>query len=79
MPVEFKIKVLSLKKKGSILALLAEGHSERQVASILNISKTAVQKNKVKQQTLGTARLQTGRGQKQLHGPGWLSTHLNVT
>ncbi|XP_053577469.1 uncharacterized protein LOC128666737 isoform X4 [Bombina bombina] len=44
---ELKRKVLSEKKKGSILALLAEGYSERQVASILKISKTAVYKKKV--------------------------------
>ena len=62
MPKELKRKVLSEEKKGSVLALLAEGYSERQVASILKISKTAVHKNKVKQQTLRTTKLQTGRG-----------------
>ena len=41
--------------KGSILALLAEGYSERQVASMLTMSKMAVQKNKVKQRTSGIA------------------------
>ena len=39
---ELKRKVLSEEKKGSILTLLAEGYSERHVASILKISKTAV-------------------------------------
>ena len=66
MPKELKRKVLSEEKKGSILALLAEGYSERHVASILKISKTAVHKNKVKQQTLGTTKLQAGRGWKRL-------------
>ena len=66
MPKEMKRKVLSEKKKGAILALLAEGYSERQIASILKISKTAVHKNKVKQQTLGTTMLQPGRGRKRL-------------
>uniref|UniRef100_A0AAY5L5H5 Tc1-like transposase DDE domain-containing protein n=1 Tax=Esox lucius TaxID=8010 RepID=A0AAY5L5H5_ESOLU len=66
MTKELKRKALSEEKKGSILALLAEGCSERQVASILKISKTAVHKNKVKQQTLGTTELQTGRGRKRL-------------
>uniref|UniRef100_A0AAY5KAR6 Transposase Tc1-like domain-containing protein n=1 Tax=Esox lucius TaxID=8010 RepID=A0AAY5KAR6_ESOLU len=66
MAEELKRKALSEEKKGSILALLAEGFSERQVASILKISKTAVHKNKVKQQTLGTTKLQTGRGRKRL-------------
>ncbi len=32
-----KIKVLSEEKKGLILALLADGYSEHQVASILKI------------------------------------------
>ena len=68
MPKEFKRKVLSEEKKGSILVLLAEGYSERQVASILKMSKTAVHKNKVEQQRLGTTKLQTGRGRK------WLPT-----
>ena len=67
MPKELKRNVLSEEKKGSILDLLAEGYSERQVASILKISKTAVHKNKVKQQTLGTTKLQTGRGRKRLY------------
>ena len=62
MPKELKRKVLSEEKKGSILVLLAEGY----IASILKISKTAVHKNKVKQQTLGTTKLQTGRGRKRL-------------
>ena len=66
MPKRLKRKVLSEEKKGSILALLAEGYSECRVASILKISKTAVHKNKVKQQTLGSTKLQTGRGQKRL-------------
>ncbi|KAJ8389099.1 hypothetical protein AAFF_G00123050 [Aldrovandia affinis] len=66
MPKELKRKVLSEEKKGSILALLEEGYSERKVASILQISKVAVHKNKAKQQTLGTTKLQTGRGQKLL-------------
>lgn len=39
MSKELKRKVLSEEKKGSILALLAEGYSEHQVASILKISK----------------------------------------
>lgn len=43
-------------KKGSILSLLAEGvyseHSDRQVASVFNMLKTVVHKNKMKQQTL---------------------------
>ncbi|MBN3283396.1 STXB5 protein, partial [Polyodon spathula] len=43
-----------------------KGYSERRVASILKISKTAVHKNKVKQHTLGTTKLQTGRGRKRL-------------
>ena len=62
MPKQLKRQALSDEKKGSILALLAEGYSERQVASILKISKTAVHKNEVKQQTLGTTKLQAGRG-----------------
>lgn len=66
MPNEFKRKNLSEEKKGEILALLAEGFSERQVASILKISKTAVHKNKVKAETFGTTELQTGRGRKRL-------------
>ena len=66
MPKEFKRKVLSKEKMGSTLVLLAEGYSERQVASILKISKTAVHKNTVKQQTLGTTKLQTGRGRNRL-------------
>ena len=73
MPKEFKRKVLSEEKKGSILDVLAEGYSERQVASILKMSKTAVHKNKVEQQRLGTTKLQTGRGRKPL------STRSNVT
>jgi ATP/maltotriose-dependent transcriptional regulator MalT len=64
MPKELKRNVLSERNKGSNLALLAEGYSECQVASILTISKTAVHKEKVKQQTLGTTKLQTGRGRK---------------
>lgn len=64
MPKELKRKVLSAEKKCSILALLAEGYNERQVASIHK--KMAVHKNKVKQQTLGTTKLQTGRGRKRL-------------
>ena len=66
MPKELKRKVLSEEKKASILALLAEGYSERKVASILKISKTAVHNNKVKQQTLGTTKLQTGRGRNRV-------------
>ncbi|XP_073405552.1 microtubule-associated serine/threonine-protein kinase 3-like isoform X2 [Dendrobates tinctorius] len=66
MPKELKRKVLSEEKKGSIVALLAKGYSERHVASILKISKTAVHYNKVKQNTLGTTKLQTGRGRKRL-------------
>ena len=61
-----KTKALSEEKKGSILALLAEGYSECQVASILKMSKKAVHKNKDKKQTLGTTKLQTGRGRKRL-------------
>lgn len=66
MPKKLERKVLSGEKKGSILALLAEGYSERQVASILKISKTAVHNNKVKHQTLGTTKLKTSRGRKRL-------------
>ncbi len=44
-------------------------------AKILNISKTAVHKNKAK---LQTTKLQTGRKQKQL-STGWPLTHSNVT
>lgn len=51
MPKELKRNVLSEQMKGSILAVLIEGYSERQVASILKISKTAVHKHKVKLQT----------------------------
>ena len=46
MPKELKRKVLSEEKKGSILALLAEGYSERHDASIHKISKTAVHKSR---------------------------------
>lgn len=53
-------KVLNLGKVVSILALLEQRYSG--VASVLKISKTAVHKNKVKQQTLGTSKLQTGEG-----------------
>ena len=63
MPIESKRYVFSEKKKGSILALLAEVYSKTQVASILEISQT-VHKNKVK--TLWTTKLQTGRGQRRL-------------
>ena len=66
MPKELQRKVLSEEKKGSILVLLAEGYTECQVASILKISKTAFHKNTVKQQTLGTTKLQTGRGRNRL-------------
>lgn len=48
---------LSEENKGSILALLAEGYSKCQVASILKIVKTELYENKVKQQTLGTTKL----------------------
>ena len=51
MPKELKRKKLSDEKKGSILALLGEGYSEHEVQV---------------QQTLGTTKLQTGRGQKRL-------------
>lgn len=66
MPKELKRKVLREEKKGSSLALLAEGYSKRQVVSILKTFKTAVHKSKVKQQTLGTTKLQTSRGRKRL-------------
>ncbi|XP_073439992.1 uncharacterized protein [Dendrobates tinctorius] len=66
MPKELKREVLSEEKKSSILALLAEGYSERHVAFLLKISKTAVHYNKVKQETLGTTKPQTGRGRKRL-------------
>lgn len=38
MPRELKRKVLSEETKASVVALLVEGHSERQVISILKIS-----------------------------------------
>lgn len=47
IPKELKRKVLSEENKGSILAFLAEGCSERQVASFLKVSKTVVHKNKI--------------------------------
>ena len=49
MPKELKRKVLNEGKKGSTLAFLAEGYSERQVTFVLKISKMEVHKNKVKQ------------------------------
>lgn len=52
MPNETKRKALSENKR-PILGLLAEGNSEYQVASILEILKMADHKDKVKQQTLG--------------------------
>ena len=70
MPKRLKIIFFSEEEKGSILALLVEGYSERRVASILKISKTAVHKNKVKQQTLRTTKLQTGRGRNDSPLPG---------
>lgn len=51
MPKELKRNILSEKKKGSILALVAEG--------ISLISKRAVHENNVKLQTLGTTKLLT--------------------
>ena len=62
MPKELKRKVLSEEKKGSILALLAEGYSEHHVASIIKISKTAVHKDMVKQQTLGRTSYRLAEG-----------------
>lgn len=48
--------------------------SERQVASMLENSKTVFHKNKVKQQTLGTTKLQM---KTSLHRPAGPLTHLN--
>ncbi len=50
-----------VRKKGSIMALLAEGYSEHQVASIFKISKTAVHKKNFKLQTLATDRHMTAK------------------
>lgn len=67
MPQETISKVLDEKKKSLIMALLAWGYNELWVAFILQMSKTAVHKNKVKQKTLETKKIQTGRGQKLLN------------
>ena len=66
IPKELKRKVLSEEKKGSILALLAEGYSEHQVASVPKFSKMMVHNNMVKQLTFVRTKLQPGRGRKRL-------------
>ena len=61
-----KKKQLSCKTKTAILVLLKEGYSERQVASRLKISKTAVHQTKEKKKTTGATEVQPGRGRKRL-------------
>lgn len=52
------------------MALLTEEYSEHQIVSILQISKMAVHQNKVKQQTMCTTKLQTGRQHNSTFDPG---------
>ncbi len=67
MTKELKRKVLSEERKGLISGLLAEGHSEFQVASILKMSKTAAHKNKVKLMVSETPKLDSQRKRTNLH------------
>lgn len=80
MPKELKRKVLNEEKKVSILALLAEGYSERRVASILKISKTAVHKNRSSSRHWGqqSYRLAEGENDSPLTEKT-MPTHSNVT
>ena len=61
-----KSKELDEGKKASILVLLKEGFTEREVATKLSVSKTAVHYTKQKHKRFGTTKLQPGRGRKRL-------------
>uniref|UniRef100_A0AAQ5XGI7 Tc1-like transposase DDE domain-containing protein n=1 Tax=Amphiprion ocellaris TaxID=80972 RepID=A0AAQ5XGI7_AMPOC len=64
-----KTKELCEATKAAILALLAIGMSERQVAKKLKVSKTAIHYTKKKQAQYGTTKLLAGRGRKRLSTP----------